>query len=185
MSNATLNAPMKFSATWTATLPFNAVSTISSTGGPQKTVTFTTGTTTAGKANRVYGTILSLAAGANTTINLQSVTDVLDQTVNMTRVKGVAVQLLNSTDDTNVGSNATSVVMGLPVAVNPALSNSGNAGLFNTNGTMRVFNGGYFEWCNPSANGTAITNTNCNLTFTNEDASLAAAVYLVVIGADA
>lgn len=149
-------------------------------------INFSTGTTTANQANRAYLTLLTLAAGANTALNLQSLTDQLNLSLNMTRVKGILAWLPSVSDDSTNGSNATSVLVG-QASANAALAGNASIGgmLDGTSPGVRVFNSGFITLCNPTANGTPIDATHNQLKILNEDGSNQAKLFIGFVCADA
>lgn len=151
-----------------------------------KRMQFTTGTATANKANRIYGDVISIAAGANTTVNLQALTDQLNLSCNFARIKGVYFHLISEADNADIGTNATSILFGGNGASNQGISGNATYGFFgNGNDTMRVFNGGFAMMGTPSAAGVLIDSTHKNVFILNEDGAVTAKVYVGFLGADA
>lgn len=148
-------------------------------GNPKKNIAFKTGTTTSGQIDELYSTILSIAASGTQTLNLQSLLDVIGQTTNLVRIKGVLFQLLSTTDDSVNGTACSGVTVG-------------NAGsdpnpMFLGGGTMTfvLSNGDALGWQTPSANGLTVSSTVKNVLITNNDSVNAAAVQVTILGADA
>ncbi len=157
------------------------IAAIEASGQFTKRINFATGTTTAGKANRIYAANHTIAANNSLTLDLTSLTDVLGQNLTFSRVKGISVQLVSYADNADYGTNATLITVG-GAASNPALEN----GMFAANGSMiELTNGGYVTIVDPSANGTPVTGSYKNLKITNQDLSLAAYVSIGILGADA
>lgn len=151
----------------------------------QKSVQYTTGTTTVNTANRLYSGLVSLAGGANTTLNLQSLTDQLNLSLDFVRIKGMQVHLLSTTDNSDIGTNATSITVG-GASANQALQGNATYGFFEpANATLRVFNGGFVSMATPNANGLTIDASHQDLLITNEDPSVTAKIVLTLVGADA
>lgn len=151
----------------------------------QKSVQYTTGTTTANAANRLYSGLITLAGGASTTLDLQSLTDQLNLSLDFARIKGLQIHLLSVADNADIGTNATSINVGNATA-NQALQGNASLGFFEpANATFRVFNGGFISMATPNADGLTIDATHTNLKIENEDPSVTAKIVLTLIGADA
>src|SRR5262245_48340802 len=81
-------------------------------GNPKKNIAFKTGTTVTGQINELASKIFNLAASGTTTINLQSLLDVLGTTAVLVRIKGLMIQLLSATDDPDNGTACSGVTVG-------------------------------------------------------------------------
>jgi hypothetical protein len=148
-------------------------------GNPKKNIAFKTGTTASGQINELASKIFPIAASGNTTVNLQALLDVLGQTADLVRVKGLLLQLLSTADDPSNGTACSGVTIG-NAGTHPFLGFLGG-----TTPTITLGNGEALGWLSPSANGLAVSLTACNLLITNNDGSNAAAVQVTVLGADA
>jgi hypothetical protein len=148
-------------------------------GNPKKNIAFKVGTTAAAQINEVASKIFDISASGTVTVNLQSLLDVLGQTVVLVRVKGLLFQLLSSADDAENGTACTGVTIG-NAGSHPFLGFLGG-----TTPTITLGNGEALGWLTPSANGDAVSSTVCNILITNNDATNPAAVQVTVLGADA
>jgi hypothetical protein len=148
-------------------------------GNPKKNIAFKTGTTAAGQINEVGSKIFSIVASGTATVNLQALADVLGQSADLVRVKGLMFQLLSATDDSDNGTACSGVTIG-NAGTHPFLGFLGG-----TTPTITLGNGEALGWLSPSANGLAVSSTVCNILITNNDGSNAAAVQVTVLGADA
>jgi hypothetical protein len=150
-------------------------------GNPKKNIAFKTGTTAGGQINELASKIFPIAAGTSstTTVNLQSLLDVLGQTTSLVRIKGLMFQLLSPADDADNGTACSGVTIG------NAGSNANQMFLGATTHTIVLGNGEAVGWLSPSANGLAVGSTHENVLLTNNDNAVAAAVQVTVLGADA
>jgi hypothetical protein len=149
-------------------------------GNPKKSIAFKTGTTTSGQINELSSKIYAISASGTTTISLQALLDVLGQTVNLVRIKGLLLQLLSTTDDTTNGTACSGVTINATPPSHPFLGFLGG-----TNPTITLASGEALAWISPGANGTAVAGTNYQIEVTNNDAVNAAAFQITVLGADA
>ncbi len=131
-----------------------------------------------GGADEFVSYLISLAASANTTVNLCSLTNILQQTgVNLARVKGWCIRLLNAAQDSVNGTTCTSVTVG-NAAANQFLFNNLTA-----NATFSVYTGSISEYFDQTAGGFTVANaSNNNIKLVNADATNAAAVQLTLVG---
>jgi hypothetical protein len=152
---------------------------LTASGNPKKNIAFKTGTTASGQINELASLIQDVAASGTATVNLQSLLDVVGQTVDLVRIKGLVFQLLSTADDATNGTACSSVTVG-NAGTNPHP-------LFMNAGTDRFIlnNGEAVGWLSPSANGVAVSPTVKNVLITNNDSGNAAAVQITVLGADA
>jgi hypothetical protein len=148
-------------------------------GNPKKNIAFKTGTTTAGQVNEIASKIFAIAASGTTTISLQSLTDVLGQTVNLVRVKGLLFQLLSTADDSVNGTACSGVTLNATPPSHPFLGFLGG-----TNPTITLGNGEALAWLSPSANGTGVSGSAYQIEVTNLDSTNAAAFQVTILGAD-
>lgn len=162
-------------------------SPITNQGRTTKQVAFssTLANAAAGGANEFVSYLVSLAASANTTVNLQVLTDILNvANVNLARIKGYSIWLLSPTDDATYGTNCTSIRVGggtTPCQLNMTTTDAANTG--NT-AAMTIFKGGISQYFDQTAGGFTVDNTHRNLFFLNNDATNAAKIELSLIGGD-
>lgn len=134
-----------------------------------------------GGADELVSFLQSIAPGGSATIDLRSVTNILQQTgIALARVKGYKIRLLaasgrGAVDPTN-GTACSSITVG------NAPSNPHPLEMGATTYTYAVGNGGTHQVLDVSAAGVAVTNTSRNVLITNNDVSVAAAVQVTVIG---
>lgn len=125
-------------------------------------------------ANEIYSAITTVTASGNSTVNLQSLVDFVDQSgITLVRVKGFIIRLLSQADDSTTGTQASSVTIngaGTNLAVLPGITN------------LTLSNGDVFAWATPSATGITVSSTTENIYIANNDASHSAAVQITVVG---
>src|SRR5262249_44877586 len=129
----------------------------------------------------VYQTLLSIAGGGNTTIDLRSFTDVVNQTaVVLARVKFADFQLLSAAqvapDGTTTGTAAVSVTIGNSGA-NAQLLDLGAAAH-----TRQVKNGGFSTFGDGSAAGYTVDATHKDVKIVNDDGAVTAKVLVTFVG---
>lgn len=136
-----------------------------------------------GGADELVSFLQTIAPGGSATIDLQSITNILQQTgVALVRLKGYKIRLLSSgtvgaVDSVN-GTLCSSVTVG----------NAGSAPnpleLEDATYRYRIKNGGSHQHFDPSAAGfVAVSPSSRNILITNNDGSVAAAVQVTVVGA--
>lgn len=127
-------------------------------------------------ADELISSVISIAASGNTTVALNSLTDMLLQAgVSLARVKGYRVQLLSVADDSVNGTACSSVTVGNAASTPfPFILNTATT-------TFNLGNGEYTEWATPSAAG-IVVGTAINIKLLNNDGSNAAAVQLTLLG---
>ena len=118
-----------------------------------------------------------LVSGSGT--NLQSLLDVLGQTVSLVRIKGLLFQLLSTSDDQANGTACSGVTVG------NAATNANKMFLGAQSHTLVLGNGEAVAWVSPSAAGLAVDGTHLNVLVTNNDVVNSAAVQVTVLGSDA
>lgn len=181
----TLSGNVQGGASMAYAQPITGLNDLSVNLQDSKSVQYTTGTNTANKANRAYMEVVSLAPGANTTLNLQSLTDQLNIALDFVRIKAVQFHLISTADNADIGSNATSVKIG-GASANQALAGNATHGfLGDATDTIRVFDGGIITFASPAAAGVLIDASHQDLFILNEDASNTAKLMVTLIGADA
>lgn len=134
-----------------------------------------------GGADEVVSFIQAIAAGGTATINLQSITNILQQSgVALARLKGYKIRLLAASGkgaiDSVNGTACSSITVGGGANANTLEMNAA--------GTLTINSGGSHPHFDPSAAGfSVITSSNRNILITNNDGSNAAAVQVTLIGA--
>lgn len=136
-----------------------------------------------GGADEVASFLQMIAAGGSATINLRSITNILQQTgVALARLKGYKIRLLaasgNGAIDSVNGTTCSSISVGnAAVAANPLEMGAGTT-------TYTIKNGGSHQHFDPSAAGfVTVTDSSRNVLIANNDGSVAAAVQVTLIGA--
>lgn len=132
---------------------------------------------TSGGANELISYNLTVAANTSTTVDVTSITDILQQSVNIARIKGFQISLLSYTDDPTLGTNCTSITVG------NAATNQMNLNL-GTNSTMTVDNGATVAYTSPKALGIVCGVSARNIKIANDDITNAATVQISLIGAN-
>ena len=149
------------------------------------TAKFTSVGTGANQVNQAASKIYSIAASSSTTIDMSAaITNLVNNsTATFARVKVIMIRLLSTTDDATNGTLAASITVG-NAASNQFISQSGSGFLSSATSTEDIPNGGGRAfWCS-NANGVVIDGTHKNLKIANNDAGLAAAVEVTLVGAD-
>ncbi len=172
-----------FSITLSATQTVPGLNPITQISSVQCTSVYANGTGN-GNATRSYTVLLSIAAGANTTLNLQNLNDIntFNTPLNFTFVKGITAYALTPSQNAQLGANSTSMFIG-NASSNCALTSNGAQTAFMNpfNGGFRIGFGGFASFSNPNGN-CPVTNVSNLLKVTNEDAVNAAAVYISIFG---
>lgn len=136
-----------------------------------------------GGADEIVSFLQTIAAGGSATINLQSITNILQQSgVSLVRLKGYKIRLLTSGSRGAVDSvNGT---LCSSITVGNAASNVNRLEMGADAHTFTINNGGSHQHFDPSAAGFAAVSPSVkNVLITNNDADVAAAVQVTLIGA--
>ncbi len=148
-------------------------------GTPQLGVAYTLGADLTKKINLIYSKITTLAASANTTLNLTSLQGVDGSTINFARVLGWCFRLLSVTDDPINGTACSGITIG---------NAASNAFLFNAwtaTKTENLGNGEGMAFATPLAAGYTVGGSNENVKLVNNDGGVGAAIEVSFWGADA
>lgn len=134
-------------------------------------------------ADEVVSFLQVIAPGGSATINLQSVTNIMQQSgVRLARLKAYKIRLLIATGT----QGAVDTVNGTPcssITVGNAGANPNNLEL-SANGTVTINSGGSHQHFDPTAAGFAlVSNAAKNVLITNNDGANAAAVQVTLVGA--
>ncbi len=168
--------------TWTAQNPLTGTDyqPLTNSGAIRKSQNYGTAAVNSalGGANElVTYNLPGIAGSGNTTIDLSSLTDILQQTgISFFRLKGFMIRLLSVADDSVNGTACSSVTVG-NAAANPFLFNTW-AG---TTPTQRIYNGGIWLYFDTQAAGFVVGST-VNIKILNNDSVVAAKVQLTLIG---
>lgn len=186
------------SATFTGSITWNAANSLTGSEYSQNTNStnlrkaMTGGTSVAnavaGGGDELYSAVTSLAFGASASIDLTSLTDILQTSgVSLARVKWIMIRVLSTTDDSSIGTAATPLL--IDNTVTNALSSQSSAGWFANaaegaaNGSrFHVPNGGILLFGTPSAAGLVVDGTHKIIKFTNSDGAVTMKVQLTVFG---
>jgi hypothetical protein len=140
-----------------------------------------------GAVNEAYWNVLTVGAGANTTLDLSAaLTDVLGQTFGFARVKAFMVWLLAAADtlvDGTVGTACSGVTLG-NAATNP-WAGTGYPVSDQATGTITLANGERRGWARGDATGWVVDGTHKSLKVLNNDGAVAAKLVIAALGADA
>lgn len=180
MAIDSLTGSFSLTISWTAqdTLTGADYNPITNAGNIRKSYNYGTanGNNTASGADQLVSYLISISGGGNTTVDLTSLTNILQQDASFGRLKGYGVRLLSTTDDSTNGTNCTSVTVG------NAASNQQNLNL-GTNCTMTVYNGGCQSYFGPLAAGfSTVDSTHKDLLIVNDDSTNTAKVQLTLVG---
>lgn len=135
-----------------------------------------------GGANELASFVQSISASSSATIDLTSLTNILQATgVSLARVKAVVIRLLSATDDSVIGTAASSITIGNN-ASNDWTSQSGTGWLGTATSTFVIPNGGVLAFATANAGGVLVDATHKIIKVANADASLAAKVQITLIG---
>lgn len=135
-----------------------------------------------GGADEVVSFLQAIAPSGTATINLKSILNILQQAgVALARLKGYKIRLLaasgNGAVDTTNGTACSSITVG------GAGSDPNLLEMEDVSDKYRIKSGGTHQHFDPSAGGfVEVTNTTKNILITNNDASVAAAVQLSLVG---
>lgn len=143
----------------------------------RQTITHDSANNVAGGGDIIYSDVVSISAGGTATFDLRSFTDVVNRTTNMfARVKSFYACLLSTTQDTAVGTNCSGVVIG------NAATNANKLWMGAQDETVALVNGGEIYVSCPNAAGWTTDSSHKDILFTNSDGSVAAKVYLEIVG---
>ena len=181
----TLNGSISDSLRWSASNDILGQQPLTQGDNVATTYNFGTGfaTTASGGADELASFLQVIAPGGSATINLQSITNILQQVgIALARLKGYKIRLLAASGrgaiDSVNGTTCSSIQIG------NAASNVNRLEMGADAHTYRINNGGSHQHFDPSAAGfVAVTTTTRNILITNNDASIAAAVQVTLIGA--
>jgi len=185
MALAALTGAVKLSFSYLASLAALssgisfAAPSVQNTVNASRSISF--GGNVAGGANSVVNTIVTIAASGTATLNLQSLTDVINGASVWVRLKTFVFWLLGTTDDSVNGTTCSSVSIG----------NAGSNGCPLDMGAIAntrtlTTNSGYGDWTaygTNSAAGITVSASVKNVLITNNDSVNAAAVLFLGFGA--
>jgi hypothetical protein len=112
------------------------------------------------------------------------VTNILNTAnVNLARIKGFHIRLLDTTDDATYGTNCTSIRVGGAASTQQQLIFT-TTDAVNTGNTAAatVYKGGSLQYFDRTAAGLTVSNTARSLLFLNNDATNAAKIQLTLVG---
>lgn len=140
---------------------------------------YTVGTNIAAGINEVSSNVLSIPANTSTTLNLQSIGDVMGRTISYVRLKNYMFRLLTAAQDSTNGTACSSITIGNSASFPNGLAFGG------VTNTQTINNGGGIMYDDPGATGIAVSVTANNVKIVNNDLSNAAGVLYGFQGADA
>lgn len=169
-----------FNASATKNAPSSGLNLPGTTNSP--TVNFKVpivlGGNLANGANECWQLILTAAASGSVTLNLQSLTDLLNASgVALARVKAFLFCLLGTSEDSVNGTACSQVTIG------NAGTNPNQLDLGGTTMTRTLLNGDVTMYASRQAAGRTVSGTACNVLLQNNDASNSMAVYSSGFGA--
>ena len=133
-----------------------------------------------GGANELYTAVTSVVTTGSVSIDLTSISDILNQAAgSVARVKGILVRLLSSTDDSVIGTAVAYVKLDTTVA-NGLASQSGS-GWLEAVSIADIANGDGYLWWSAQAGGVVVDSTHKVIKFTGTDGALTAKVQLTII----
>jgi hypothetical protein len=143
-----------------------------------KTLSSTPGPSAAYGIDALYAKVSTIAASGTLTIDLNSFTDVASQlTVAMVRLKAVFIMLLSSEEDSTISYTPAGIAVGAagsnphPLCFTDAASDK-----------VTLYGGEPFSWWTPTAAGRTVSGTIKNVLITNNDATNAAKVAVLLAG---
>lgn len=136
-----------------------------------------------GGGDELASWVQTIAGGGTATVDLSSLTNILQTTaISLARVKGIMIRLLSTTDDATNGTACTHIVVG-NAASNAWTSQSGGRGwLTSSTHTFDIGNGGAVAFLFPTAAGVLVDGTHKNILITNGDGSVSAKVQISLHG---
>lgn len=182
---STLSGSISDTLRWSASNSIVAQQPLTQGDNVQTSYTFGTANANnkSGGADELVSFLQVIAPGGSATVNLQSVTNILQQVgVALARVKGYKIRLLavsgNGAVDTVNGTACSSITVGNAASSPNALEMGAGTQTYNVN------NGGSHQHFDPSAAGFAVVTASArNVLITNNDGVNSAAVQLTLIGA--
>jgi hypothetical protein len=187
VSIPTLTASLKIEMGWNAQLPVTGLQPRADqeTQAPKQAYVQGAG---AGAVNEVYWNVLTVGAGASTTLDLSAgLADVLGQTFGFARVKAFMVWLLSTaTTDTLVDGTVGTACSGVTIgnaATNP-WAGTGYPVSDQATGTITLANGEKRGWARGDATGWVVDGTHKSLKVLNNDGAVAAKLVIAALGAD-
>lgn len=187
MGMSSLNATCKVSTALVASnnLTPSQASPIANSSSPSKTITVGTSAANnaAGGGDECALFLTSVTASSNTTIDLTSVTDLLNTAaVTLARVKWVVFQLLSATDDATNGNACSSVTLDSS-APNGWTSQSFSGGFGNATSKLDIPNGAVSNLIGVvSAAGVVVDSTHKIIKVINNDGALTAKFQTTLVG---
>ena len=190
----TLTASAGLALSWTHEETQAGSSNTKNQGSYNKRLSFANGTG-AGKADELYQTVRTLAAGASETLDFSGgagtatiggeLVNLLGITIAFTKIKAIFIWLLaaadTAPDGSTVGTAASSILIGGAASAQALAGASGF--LADTSDKIRVFNGGFAGFGVANAAGVAVANgATDRLRVVNEDGAVAAKYVITIIG---
>jgi len=182
---SSLSGNLSSSISWTASNDITAQQPLMQGDNVQSNYAFSTlaANNAVGGADEIVSFLQTIAPSGTATINLKSITNIMQQSgIALARLKGYKIRLLaasgkGAVDPVN-GTACSSISVGNAAAnPNPLEMDAGTT-------TYTIKNGGDHQHFDPSAAGfVLVTNTTNNVLITNNDASVAAAVQVTLVGA--
>lgn len=128
-----------------------------------------------GGADELVSYNLTIAANTAATVDVTALTDILQISVNLARIKSFMFHVISYTEDATLGTNCTSITIG------NAAANQQNLNL-GTNSTITVAGGGTWGYASPKAAGILASGSAKNIKINNDDVTNAATVQISIVG---
>lgn len=187
MALDSLTSTLKIQLNWTAedNLTGDDYSPVQNTGtiNHQSSVGTSAANAAAGGGNELISFIQTVASSSSATIDLTSLTNILQATgISLARVKGIVIRLLSTTDDETNGTAATYITVGNNGSTD-WISQSGARGwLASAASVIDIPNGGAVGASFPTAAGVTVTSSYKSLKIANADNSVSAKVQISIQG---
>lgn len=141
------------------------------------------GNTASGIGDQLCSFVTTISASSSTTLDLSSLTNILQQTSQtIARIKGVLIELLSSAQDATSGTACSSITIG-GAASNQWISQSGSGGPGDASSLWDIPNGEFLAFSCKATTGTVVDGTHKSLKILNNDATYAAGVRITILGA--
>lgn len=188
MALDSLSSTLKIQLNWTAedNLTGDDYSPVQNTGTitHQSSVGTSAANNAAGGGNELISWIQSISASSSATIDLTSLTNILQASgISLARVKGIVIRLLSTTDDETNGTAATYVTVGNNSSNDWTSQSGGRGWLASATSVLDIPNGGAVGASFPSAAGVLVDSTHKIIKIANADSSVAAKVQISIQGA--
>lgn len=173
------------SGSFQATIQWNASNNVTGTdyqpisnpGAIRKSQSFSNGVANnlLSGADEMISYLFTIAAAGSATIDVTAIVNVLNQTINLARIKMYCFRLLDVADDSVNGTACSSISWG------NAASNGIQLGL-SAAATKTIYTGSADMYFDQTTGGFVVDGTHKNVKFLNNDGAVAAAVQISLVG---